>query len=134
MALRILEPALGLDDPVHIQSRGGDLDLLLGELAVHKLDLVISDRPMPTGTSVRAYNHKLGESGTSLFAHKSIARSYRKFPESLDNAPMLLPNQSSPLRHHLEDWFDRNDIVPRIIAEFDDSALLKAFGEAGLGV
>ncbi|MEM9620356.1 MAG: transcriptional activator NhaR [Pseudomonadota bacterium] len=134
VALRILEPALGLDDSVRINCREGDMDLLLGDLAVHNLDLVISDRPLNPGTSVKAYNHKLGESGISFFAHRSIAKNFSNFPEQLNHAPMLLPNQTSPIRHHLEDWFDRQSLVPEVIAEFDDSALLKAFGEAGLGV
>ena len=90
---------------------------------------------MPAGTSVKAYNHPLGDSGISLFAHESIAEQYRSgFPESLDGAPMLLPALESPLRSHLEDWFDTIQVSPRVIAEFNDSALLKAFGNAALGL
>ncbi len=133
IALRVLEPALALDDPIRVNCREGDMDMLLGELAIHNLDLVISDRALPHGTSVKAYNHVLGESEISFFAHKSIARKLDSFPKALDGAPVLLPNQNSPLRRLLDDWFDRNDIVPRLVAEFDDSALLKAFGEAALG-
>ena len=135
VALRVLEPALTMDDPVKIICQEGDLDRLLGDLAVHRLDLVISDRPIPTGTNVKAYNHTLGESHISFFAHRSIAKKYQKrFPQSLDGAPMLLPNQSSPLRRGLDEWFENMDIAPLTVAEFDDSALLKAFGEAALGV
>lgn len=135
IALRVIEPALSMEDPVKVVCREGDLDRLLGELAVHRLDLVISDRPIPTGTNVKAYNHPLGESHISFFAHRSIARKYQKrFPQSLDGAPMLLPIQGSPLRRGLDDWFDSIDISPLIMAEFDDSALLKAFGEAAIGV
>jgi LysR family transcriptional activator of nhaA len=135
VALRVLEPALTMDDPVKIICQEGDLDRLLGDLAVHRLDLVISDRPIPAGTNVKAYNHALGESHISFFAHRSIARKYQKrFPQSLDGAPMLLPNQTSPLRRGLDEWFDDMDITPLTVAEFDDSALLKAFGEAALGV
>ncbi len=135
IALRVVEPTLKMDDPVRVVCREGDLDRLLGELAVHRLDLVISDRPIPTGTSVKAYNHKLGESAISFFAHRSIARKYQnKFPQCLDDAPILLPVKESPLRRSLEDWFDSIDVQPRVLAEFDDSALLKAFGEAALGV
>ena len=133
VALRVLQPALTLDDPIRINCSEGELDMLLGELAVHHLDLVISDRPLPSGTSVKAYNHVLGESGISFFAHKTMARKLGKFPAGLNDAPILLPNQSSPLRRSLEDWFDRQKIVPRVVAEFEDSALLKAFGEAALG-
>ena len=110
------------------------MDTLLGELAVHHLDLVVSDRQIPSGTRVKAYNHDLGSSGVSLFAHKSIARGYQRFPESLDNAPLLLPATGSPLRRSLDDWLERMDVTPRVVAEFDDSALLKAFGEAAIGV
>ncbi len=134
VALRVLEPALNLEDPLRIHCREGSLELLLADLAIHKLDLVVSDHALVPNSNVKAYNHKLGESGISFFAHKSICRRYSRFPDALNQAPMLLPNQNSPIRHHLEDWFDRQGIVPNVVAEFDDSALLKAFGEAGLGV
>ncbi len=135
IALRILEPALGLEDPLRVVCREGDLERLLGELAVHRLDLVISDRSIPTGINVKAYNHPLGDSGVSFFAHTSIAAKYQEnFPQCLDAAPILLPANESPMRRVLEDWFDNAEINPRVVAEFDDSALLKAFGEAALGV
>lgn len=135
VALRVLEPALNMEDAVKVVCREGDLDQLLGELAVHRLDLVVSDRPIPTGTNVKAYNHALGGSQISFFAHRSIARKYaRNFPRCLDGAPMLLPVPGSPLRRGLDDWFDSAGINPLVVAEFDDSALLKAFGEAALGV
>lgn len=134
IAQRILRPALGLDDPVRINCREGDLDTLLGELAVHRLDLVVSDRPLPSGTHVRAYNHELGTSAVGLFAHRSIAKKYAAFPKSLEGAPILLPSAESALRRQLDMWFSERGIVPRLVAEFDDSALLKAFGEAALGI
>ncbi len=134
VALRILEPAMTLEDPLRIVCRESDFDRLLGDLAVHRLDLVISDRSIPAGMNVKAFNHPLGESPISFFAHRSIACKYTDFPESLDNAPLLLPVSDSPLRRTLEDWFDNAGVQPRVAAEFDDSALLKAFGEAALGV
>jgi LysR family transcriptional activator of nhaA len=135
VALRILKPALELDKPLRVVCREGDLASLLGELALHRLDLLISDRPIPAGTSVKAYNHPLGDSVISLFAHETIAGQYRPgFPDSLDDAPMLLPALESPLRRDLEDWFDAVRVRPRVLAEFDVSALLKAFGNAALGV
>ena len=135
IAYRILEPALSMADPVRIVCRESDLDALLGDLAVHRLDLVLSDRAIPAGLNVRAYNHRLGASGVSLFAHRRIARRYeRKFPASLEGAPLLLPVESNALRRDLDDWFDRQGITPRVVAEFDDSALLKAFGEAASGI
>ena len=134
IAQRILSPALSLDDPIRINCKEGDLDSLLGDLAVHRLDLVVSDRPIPAGTHVRAYNHSLGTSAVGFFAHNSIAKHYKQFPTSLDDAPILLPNSESALRRQLDMWFDEQGILPKLLAEFDDSALLKAFGEAGLGV
>ncbi len=135
ISLRILEPALKLAEPVKMTCREGSLDNLLGELAVHHLDLVISNRPIPTGTSVKAYSHALGESGISLFAHKSISRSYRSgFPKSLHQAPLLALTTDNPVRRAMDSSFAELDVQPEIIAEFGDSALLKAFGEAGLGV
>ena len=135
IAYRILQPALELEDPVRIVCWEADLDKLLGDLAVHRLDLVLSDRPIPTGLNVRAYNHTLGESGISFFAHKRLAPRYaRRFPASLNGAPLLMPVHTSALRRSLDDWFERENISPKVIAEFDDSALLKAFGEAGIGI
>lgn len=88
VALRILKPALELDEPLRVVCREGELTRLLGELALHHLDLLISDSPIPAGTSVKAYNYPLDDSGINLFAHESIADQYRAgFPESLDAAP-----------------------------------------------
>ncbi len=135
IAYRIIEPVLNLEDPVRIVCWEGDLQNLLSDIAIHKLDLILSDRPMPTGLNVKAFNHALGESTVSFFAQKRMSVSYRKkFPQSLHEAPMLVPVATNTLRRSLDDWFDQIEVIPNIIAEFDDSALLKAFGEAGVGV
>ncbi len=135
IAERIIAPTLEADNSVRIRCHEASLEQLLAELAVHRLDIVLSDQPMPQGFGLRAFNHSLGESGLAFFAQKRVARRYRKFfPESLDEAPMLLPSQNSALRRRLDAWFDSNGIAPQIIGEFDDSALLKAFGEAGAGL
>jgi len=135
IACRILEPAVGLEEPVRIVCHESGLDELLGDLAVHRIDLVLSDHPIPAGLNVRAYNHSLGESGISFFAHAREAKRYRKnFPESLHEAPALLPIGSSAMRRGLDEWFERVGVSPQVVAEFEDSALLKAFGEAGHGV
>jgi LysR family transcriptional activator of nhaA len=135
IVLRMLKPILSMKNKVRIICYESTLDVLLADLAVHKLDLVLSDRPVPTGLNVKAYNHPLGKSEVSFFAHNTIAKTYLdSFPSSLNNAPMLMPLGNSSLRRSLNDWFDRQGIVPDVIAEFDDSALLKAFGEAGLGI
>ncbi len=135
IAYRVIEPALELSNQVRIVCREGDLDHLLGDLAVHRLDLVISDRALPAGLHVRAYNHPLGQSAIAMFARRGIANRYaRGFPESLHEAPILLPVWGSPLRRALDEYFDRLNVQPKVVAEFEDSALLKAFGEAGAGV
>lgn len=135
IAYRILEPVLELEDSVRIICHEGNLEKLLGDLAVHKLDLVLSDRPLPPGLHVKAYNHMLGNSSISFFVQRRLVKSYRKnFPSSLDQAPMLMPVKTNVLRRSLEDWFDKQDINLNIISEFDDSALLKVFGSAGVGV
>lgn len=135
IAYRIIAPVLNLDDPVRIVCWEGDLEKLLSDLAIHKLDLILSDRLMPTGLSVKAYNHVLGDSTVSFFAQNRMAASYqKKFPQSLHEAPMLMPVSANSLRRSLDDWFEKIEVTPKIVAEFDDSALLKAFGEAAVGV
>ena len=135
IAERIIEPALVNDPPVRIRCHEDTLSQLLSEMAIHKLDLVLSDQPIPDGLGLKAYHHRLGDSGMSFFVRRDLARRYRqRFPESLHDAPMLLPTQDSALRRRLDDWFESLGIAPRIVGEFDDSALLKAFGEAGAGV
>jgi LysR family transcriptional activator of nhaA len=135
IAYQVLRPALAMEEDLRLVCWEGPLEKLLADLAVHRLDLVISDHPIPAGLSVKAYNHKLGESGVSFFADPRRARGYAsRFPASLDHAPVLLPVNASALRRRLEDWFEEQSVRPTIIAEFDDSALLKAFGEAGIGV
>lgn len=135
IAERIIAPSLLDDEPIRIRCHEASLEQLLAELAVHQLDIVLSDQPMPSGLSLRAFNHRLGESGLAFFSQRRIARQYQgRFPQSLNQAPMLLPSQHSALRRRLDDWLDGHDIVPKIIGEFDDSALLKAFGEAGAGL
>lgn len=135
IAERIVAPAMIVEDPVRVRCHESSLEQLLSELAIHKLDLVLSDQPVPDGLSIKAYNHRLGESGMSFFSQRSRSRRYRsKFPHSLNDAPLLLPSQHSALRRRLDDWFENHELSPRIAGEFDDSALLKAFGEAGAGV
>ena len=134
-AFRLIQPVLDMQESVRVVCSENDLEYLLADLAVHRLDLVISDRPIPVGLNVKAYSHPLGMSEISFFAHKSIARRYQKsFPECLNGAPMLLPTTQNALRRSLDDWFDSSEVTPEIVAEFDDSALMKAFGEAGVGI
>jgi LysR family transcriptional activator of nhaA len=135
IAQRILLPSQELGDEIRVLCWENELDKLLADLAVHRLDLVISDRPLPTGSSVKAFNHLLGVSGVSMFVHRSLAAKFAKgFPESLNGAPVLLPVNTTALRRRLDDWFDSVGVRPHIVGEFEDSALLKAFGGEGGGV
>ncbi|MDJ0813767.1 MAG: transcriptional activator NhaR [Woeseiaceae bacterium] len=135
IAERIVAPAIMAEQSVRVRCHEASLEQLLSELAVHRLDIVLSDQPVPDGLNIKAYNHRLGESSMSFFALRSQARRYRgRFPASLTDAPMLLPSPNSALRRRLDDWFEAHSVFPRIVGEFDDSALLKAFGEAGAGI
>lgn len=132
---RLLEPVRRLGQPVHIVCREGKPEPLLAALAIHKLDLVLADTPFGTATSVRAFHHLLGECGVTFFATAPLAARCRKrFPASLTGAPVLLPTDGSVLRRSLAQWFDAEDIRPNVVGEFEDGALLKAFGGAGAGV
>lgn len=135
IAYELIKPAFSLKEPLRIVCREASLPDLLSDLAVHRLDLVLSDMPAPIGFNVRAYNHLLGESSVSFFATERQAQTYRRgFPGSLQGAPMLLPSTASALRQHLDAWLAHLDLAPKTVAEFDDSALLKAFGQAGSGL
>lgn len=135
IACRLIEPATRLSNPVRLVCREWKLDSLLAELAAHRLDLVIAGAPIPPSVSVHAFNHPLGASGASFFASPRIARKLKgKFPASLDRAPMLVPGNDAAVRGRLEKWFLANKVRPLIVGEFDDSALMKAFGQRDAGV
>ncbi len=135
LAYRVLAPVLAMPEPMRLVCHEAPLVDLLADLSVHKLDLVLADSPVNPALNIRAYNHALGESGISFFAApKLVARLHGEFPESLHGAPMLMPTGSSALRRALDQWFDRKGVAPRMVAEFEDRALMKAFGEAGAGV
>jgi LysR family transcriptional activator of nhaA len=132
---RLLEIALELPDPVQISCHEGKSERLLADLALHGFDLVITDAPLPTHLSVKAYNHPLGETPVTFFGTREVAGRYRRrFPKSLEGAPMLLPTPNTQLRHSLDKWFQEHDVRPRVVAEFEDSALLKVFGQHGHGI
>ncbi|HBQ18148.1 MAG TPA: transcriptional activator NhaR [Myxococcales bacterium] len=132
---RLLEPALSHESAPRIVCREDKTERLLAELSIHDLDIVLAEAPIARQASVRAFNHLLGESDVSFFAKAPMARRYRSgFPDSLDGAPLLLPTENTLLRRDLDHWFQDEDIHPRIVAEFEDSALLKAFGSEGVGI
>jgi LysR family transcriptional activator of nhaA len=135
VAYRLIEPALGLAQPVRLVVQEQSTERLLAQLALHELDVVLTDRVAPPGVSVRAFNHLLGDCGTTLFAAPGLAAQYRRHgPRALDGAPFLLPGETSTLRRALEQWFEEQRIQPRIVGEFDDSTLIKVFGQAGKGI
>lgn len=135
IACRLIEPASQLPEPVRIVCREWKLDTLLGELAMHRLDLVISDAPIPSTVSVRAFNHRLGSCGVSFFAAPSVlASGAGKFPGCLDGAPLIMPAEDSAVGQRLRAWLQEKSLHPRLVGECDDSALAKEFGRRGMGV
>lgn len=135
VACRLLEPALHIPESVRLICREGRLATLLADLSVHRLDMVIADQSMPTNLNVRGYSHLLGECGLTVFgAPALLANLTGRFPKSLNNAPFLMPGEDVAIRARFLQWLDKHDIRPQIIGEFDDSALMKAFGHAGAGL
>ena len=135
IAFELIKPALIGPEPARLECYEGKLGDLLPDLAMHRLDLVISDSPAPTTLDVNVYSHKLGECGLSILAKQSLAKKYRKgFPQSLSQASILLPTRHTAVRRSLDQWMEQHEVYPDIVAEFDDSALLKVFGQAGQGV
>lgn len=135
MAHRLLSPALELPEGVRVTCREGKLEQLLADLATHNLDAVLSDAPAQPPLKVRVYNHLLGESTVGVFGLAELAVRWGEgFPGSLDGAPFLLPTEGTALRFTLDDWFRRADLRPRVVAELEDGALVKAFGAEGMGL
>jgi LysR family transcriptional activator of nhaA len=131
----LLEPALQLREQVRVVCREATFDQLLARLATHELDLVLSDSAVDPTLKIRAYSHQLGECGVTFVATPQLAAKYaRRFPKCLDGAPMLLPTDNTSFRRNLDFWLDSEGIRPLVIGEFEDYALLRAFGHAGGGV
>jgi LysR family transcriptional regulator, transcriptional activator of nhaA len=133
LAYRLLAPVGALPESVRLVCREGVIDTLLAELALHRLDMVVADRPMPPGLSIKGHSHKLGESALAFFIATTLNPTKHDFPACLDDAPLLVPGVSAAVRGHLDRWLDEHRLTPRIMGEFDDSALMKAFGQAGAG-
>lgn len=142
IAYHVLEPALRLNPAPRLQCPEGKLPSLMAELALRRVDLVISDVPLPGNMGVRAFTHLLGRSGIAFFASErllaahgtNVRQARAKFPNSLNGLPILLPAVDSALRPRVNGWLRQHELAPTIVAEFDDTALLKAFGREGLGV
>ncbi len=135
VAHRLLAPVLEMAEPVRLICHENRLERLLAEMAIHRLDMVLADRPMPPGTQIKGYSHPLGDSAISFMAVPGLARKLKgRFPASLDGQPLLLPGKDSALHALLPRWLERQGIRMRIVGEFDDGALMKVFGEGGAGV
>ncbi|MBD3811848.1 MAG: transcriptional activator NhaR [Betaproteobacteria bacterium] len=135
IAYQLLAPALALAEPVKLVCREDRLEQLAAELSIHRLDMVLADRPLPATMDIKGYSHPLGECGIAFVAARSIGNTLeRPFPANLHGVPLLIPGEDSALRVPLLRWLERKDIQPTIVGEFDDSALMSAFGQAGAGV
>jgi LysR family transcriptional regulator, transcriptional activator of nhaA len=135
VAYRVLAPVLAMGEQVQMVCDENTPDRLLADLAEHRLDVVLLDSPISANVKVKAYNHLLGSCGASVLGAASLAARYRHdFPKSLDGAPFLLPLEGSNLRRSIEHWFDEQHIRPKVVGEFQDSALMKTFGQAGAGL
>ncbi|MGB0910083.1 MAG: transcriptional activator NhaR [Nitrospirales bacterium] len=135
VAYKLLKVAFQQFEHIKVVCWEGRVERLLGELALHTLDIVITDAPVPPTVSIEAHNHLLGETGVTIFGTEPLARQYRrKFPQSLNGARFLLPTNNSVLRRGMEEWFRKHDIHPSIVGEFEDGATMKAFGQEGHGL
>ncbi len=135
MAYRLLEPALAIAEPVRLVCSEGKFSDLLAQLALNRLDLVLADEPMSRRLSVKAFNHTLGRTAMAFFCAPALRNTLKgDFPSCLNDFPMLIPGAQASVRQQLEGWFSRHQLHPRIIGEFDDAALMSAFGREGRGV
>ncbi|MBF0175539.1 MAG: transcriptional activator NhaR [Magnetococcales bacterium] len=134
IAYRLLEPALHCEREVQLTCHEGRLENLLADLALHKLDMVLADGPIRSHSPIRLFHHPLGASGLTFFGTSALVERYPGlFPARLDHAPLLLPTNTNAIRGEIIHWLDGLNITPKIVAEFQDSALMKAFGQAGVG-
>jgi LysR family transcriptional regulator, transcriptional activator of nhaA len=135
IAQKLLSPVLNLASPVKLICREDSLDHLLADLALHKLDMVLADKPLPSHIDIKGYSHPLLESEIAFMATDDLAQTLNgEFPQCLNHAPLLIPSDESVLRSLLLRWLERHEIQPKFVGEFDDSALMRAFGETGAGV
>lgn len=135
LAHQLLSPVLKMKERVRLICVKGDQNSLVADLAVNKIDCILTDQPLQLGNHVKAYSHLLVESGFTFFAEEKLLNSCNKeFPQSLSELPWLIQSKKSAVRTRLSSWLEKNNISPNIVAEFDDSALMKSFGQAGFGL
>ena len=131
---RLMQPVM-LEPTLRLQCSEGRFDELLAALALHRLDIVLADRAAPTNANLKLYSHPLGSSSIAWYASEALlAKASEGFPKSLSRVPVLLPTAHADVRPRLDHWFEQHGIRPRIVGEFEDSALLKTFGASGMGV
>ena len=131
LVYRLLRPAIDQPDAIRLVCREDNPEQLVGQLATYSLDVVVANTPAPAYLPVKVFNHAVGESGTAFLAPAPLAgRLRRRFPQSLHDAPMVLPTTNNPLRRALDEWFEEQRIRPAVQAEFEDSALMNVFGQA----
>jgi LysR family transcriptional activator of nhaA len=135
IAYRLLAPSIQLKEPVKLICLESKLELLFADLGMHKIDLIVSDRPLPAELGIKGFSHFLGESRMAFYGEPALAKRLREgFPQSLNGAPLLLPGTESAMRLSIDRWLTKDKLQPRIKGEFDDTALMKAFAEEGLGI
>ncbi|MDT0594500.1 transcriptional activator NhaR [Glaciecola petra] len=132
---KVLEPALTISDDISLTCKEGPVEAILGELAVHEVDMVLTDTPLSSAFSIKAYNHYLGQSSLSFFASPALAAKLDdNFPLNLHDAPMLLPTKQYAIRQLFDKWCTDNNVFPTVKGQYDDSALMKSFGQSGFGI
>jgi len=132
---KVLKPAISVSKDISLTCKEGPIETILGELAVHEVDMVLTDTPLTSAFSIKAYNHYLGQSTLSFFATPKLAETLSgDFPACLQDAPMLVPTKQYAIRQLFDKWCADNNVFPIIRGQYDDSALMKSFGKAGLGV
>ena len=135
LAYRLLASVLAMPEDVRLICNEGSFEPLLAELALHHLDLVLTDRPAPVGGNLKVFSNRLGDFAAGLFGSAALVERYAPgFPDSLNGAPLFLPTRQNALRGRIDRWMESIGIRPRIVGEFQDSALLGTFGRAGLGI
>jgi LysR family transcriptional activator of nhaA len=135
IAYRLLAPSIEIEEPVKLVCVESKLELLFADLAIHKIDMIISDRPLPSNLGLKGFSHFLGESKMAFYAEKKLAKKIKaNLPDSLNGAPLLLPGSESAMRVSIDRWLAKHKLKPHIKGEFDDTALMKTFAEEGLGL
>ncbi|MGE5471859.1 MAG: LysR family transcriptional regulator [Bacteroidota bacterium] len=135
LAYRLLSSVTSMPTEVRLVCDEGEFETLLADLALHRLDVVLTDRPAPVGGNLKVFSSRLGEFATGLFAVPALVERYAPgFPRSLDGAPLLVPTRHNALRGHIDRWLESAGLQPKIVGEFEDSALLTTFGRGGLGI